>query len=111
MTPTPERKMTLRVTLGEETVQRFESDRDTVVGGWDEPEYANRPAMVAVERVLTIWFGPTTRSPRRSKRLRGVHRFDVDEPTDEQWAGGERLARSRLVAEMERHGLSEDGSR
>lgn len=102
--------ITVRFSLGAEIVTRFPAD-DFDLGGWAEPAIEHRPNMVSVERVLTIWFGEGKRAPRRTKRLRGVHRFECDDPVPERaWLASEERARREMEVVVERHGLDAEAT-
>lgn len=98
------RILTVRAVLGDEQVERFDAHSE-ISGGWDEPHYSHQPAAVRVSRQLTLFFGTGSKSPQRSKWLRGVVPLSGDDPTETEWTEATNLARSRLAESIHRHGL------
>ena len=101
-----ELEVTLRVVIGEEEVERLPAE-SVLVGGWEEPDYDDRPNAVMVKRRVVVLFGdgPPSKAPRRSKTLAAFGRIEQHEPTEVEWQEATERARSELAALVRRHGL------
>lgn len=100
------RSITVRVSVGDVEVNRYPSE-DLLVGGWEEPDYEHRPAVVIAACPITVLFGdgPPSKAPRRTKRVVARVQLDADAPTEDEWTEATERALVDLAANVSRHGF------